>query len=99
LTGFANPFKPRGGASYSEALQRIRAWTTAALSSARPPPGDPVISITELACAESGCPPRETVILVMFPNAPAWKLRVHKAMPDVEEEDVKDAMDMRETAA
>jgi hypothetical protein len=83
MSGFDNPFKPRGGAGYLVALQRIRAWTRTAL-----PPGDPVISINELACAEPGCPPRETVILVMWPEAPAWKLRVHKAMLDVEESDI-----------
>jgi hypothetical protein len=92
MTGFSNPFKPRGGASYAEALQRIRAWTTTALPSADPPPGDPVISIAEVACAEPGCPPRETSILVMWPSAPAWKLRVHKAMPDIEEGDIRDAI-------
>jgi len=95
MTGFSNPFKPRGGAAYAQALQRIRGWTIAALPSNGLPGGDPVISITELACAEPG-PPRETVILVMWPDAPAWKLRVHKAMPDVEEGDVRAAMTARE---
>jgi hypothetical protein len=99
MAGFSNPFKPRGGAGYAQALQRIRGWTTATLSSTALPAGDPVISITELACAEPGCPPRETVILVMWPDAPAWKLRIHRAMPDVEEGDVRAAMDAREDVA
>jgi hypothetical protein len=96
VTGFSNPFKPRGGAGYAQALQRIRAWMTAALPVDGLTGGEPVISVTELACAEPGCPPRETVILVMWPEAQAWKLRIHKAMPDVEEADVRRAMDARQ---
>lgn len=56
-----------------------------------------MISVTELARAEPGCPPCETVILVMWPEAQAWKLRIHKAMPDVEEADIRRAMDARQT--
>ena len=83
MTGFVNPLKPRTGSGYADALARIREWTRDSI-----PPGDPVISITELACVEPGCPPQETVILIMWTDAPAWKLRVHKRMPDVTFEDV-----------
>ncbi len=83
MTGFINPIKPRGGASYAEALSRIRRWVKEAI-----PPGEPTISVTELACAEPGCPPRETIILVMWADEPAWKLRIHKSMPDVTADDV-----------
>lgn len=87
-----NPFKPRGGAGYSDALARIKAWTRASI-----PPGDPVISVTELACAEPGCPPRETVILIMWDDAPAWKVRLHNAMSEVTEHDVVWALRSVET--
>lgn len=89
---FINPLKPRVGVGYADALGRIRAWTRAAL-----PAGDPVISINELACAEPGCPPRETIILVMWPNRPAWKARIHQAMVDVSEADVLAALNAAET--
>lgn len=92
MSAFVNPLKPRGGAGYADALGRIKAWTRAQL-----PPGDPVISITELACTEPGCPPRETLILVMWAGEPAWKLRVHKAMVDVVEADIAAAMANKET--
>jgi hypothetical protein len=91
MTAFVNPLR-RGGSGYAEALTRIRAWTRAAL-----PDGDPVISVTELACAEPGCPPRETVVLVMWSAAPAQKIRIHKAMVDVMEADVIAAIAMAET--
>lgn len=87
MTGFINPLKPRGGANYSEALARIRGWTRSAIDD-----DDAVISVTELACADPGCPPRETVILVMLPGKPALKLRVHKAMADVNQGDVAHAL-------
>ena len=92
MTGFVNPFKPRSGTSYADALARIRAWTKAAI-----PAGDAVISVNELACAEPGCPPRETVILVIWVGKPAWKLRLHNAMMDVLEADVIAAMRHVET--
>lgn len=92
MTTFVNPIRPRGGATYSEALSRIRAWTRAhGLAH------EATISVTELACPEPGCPPRETVILVMWPAAPTWKLCVHKAMPDVNETDVVAALRAAET--
>ncbi len=94
MSSFVNPLKPRTGTGYAEALARIREWTRASL-----PPGDPVVSVTELACAEPGCPPRETVILVMWTDAPAWKARIHKAMPEVSEADVALALRSVETIA
>lgn len=87
MTSFVNPLKPRSTPAYAAALARIRAWTSAQL-----PPGDPIISVTELACAEPGCPPRETVILVMWDDASAWKLRIHKSMADVTDDDVRGAL-------
>jgi hypothetical protein len=87
MTTFVNPIKPRGGAGYGEALSRIKVWTRAAITE-----GEPTISVTELACAEPGCPPRETVILVMWTDAAACKLRIHKSMADVSHDDVLDAL-------
>lgn len=36
---------------------------------------------------------------LMWPAAPAWKLRIHKAMPDVQEGDIADGMKVQETVA
>jgi hypothetical protein len=83
MNSFVNPIKPRGGASYSEALPRIKAWTKAAI-----PDAEATISVNELACVEPGCPPRETVILVMWAEATVWKLCIHKSMIDVTKDDV-----------
>ena len=66
------------------AVGRIKAWARASL--ALPP--DVVLSVTELACSAEGCPPRETVILVMPPGERPKKYSVHKAIPDVADSDI-----------
>lgn len=64
---------------------RIKEWIRAALSL----PAETTLSISELACAEPGCPPRETVILVMPAGRRAMKYAVHKALADVVEDDIR----------
>jgi hypothetical protein len=91
MSTFINPFKPRGGAGYAQALSQIKSWTREVISH-----DEPTISVTELACAEPGCPPRETVILVFWPEAGASKLRIHKSMTDVTYDDVSGAFQAAE---
>jgi hypothetical protein len=79
----ANPLGRSRSLAHAGAIKAVRAWTVASI-----PPGDPVISISELACTDPGCPPLETVILVLWPDEPAWRIRVHKALLDVEEFDI-----------
>jgi hypothetical protein len=83
VSGFINPFAPKPSISFSEAIGRIRQWTRQAGAAG---PHD-VISVNELACPEEGCPPRETVIIVMADGEPR-KGVIHKAMKDVTETDV-----------
>lgn len=83
MSGFNNPFAPKQSVSFTEAIARIREWTRAA-GAAGP---DDVISVNELACPEEGCPPRETVIIVMA-NGEPHKAVIHQAMKDVTEADV-----------
>jgi hypothetical protein len=82
-----HPLARTRGLDHAAALKAIRAWTLASI-----PPGDPVISISELACTDPGCAPLETVILVLWDDEPAWKLRVHKSLLEVEEIDVAVAL-------
>lgn len=67
------------------AVRRIKGWIRAALTL----PADTTLSISELACPEPGCPPRETVILVMPAGRRAMKYAVHKALADVIEDDIR----------
>jgi len=83
VSGFNNPFAPKQSVSFSDAISRIRDWTRE--SGAAGP--DDVISVNEIACHVDGCPPRETVIIVMA-DGPPRKAGIHKAMKDVIEADI-----------
>jgi hypothetical protein len=83
MSGFNNPFAPKPSGSFSEAIGRIRLWTRQVGAAS----AEDVISVNELACPEQGCPPRETVIIVMANGQPR-KGVIHKAMKDVTEADV-----------
>lgn len=79
-----NPFAPRPRGGYDNVITAIKTWTRDAMELAP----DELVSVTEFACTIPGCPPRETVIVVM-PNKGHWlRARVHKAMPDVTFEDI-----------
>lgn len=84
MTDGGNPFAPRPRGRYEEIMPRIKSWTRTAMGLAAEDP----VSVMELACAIPGCPPRETVIVAM-PRTGHWlRATVHKAMPDVEEDDI-----------
>jgi len=48
---------------------------------------DTVVMVSELACTEPGCPPLETVVVILGP-AHRVRRKVHKAMADVTRQDV-----------
>ncbi|AKG22121.1 hypothetical protein [Calothrix sp. 336/3] len=47
---------------------------------------DTVISLSQLNCHKSDCPPVETVITVM--TNPIQSYKIHKAISDINEEDI-----------
>ncbi|SDA87420.1 hypothetical protein [Sinorhizobium sp. NFACC03] len=83
MSGFVNPLaRPRHGVPAQAAT--IKTWTRNALGLS----DDVVVSVNQLSCAEPGCPPQETVILVLPGGNRALKLAIHKALTDVTEIDV-----------
>jgi hypothetical protein len=50
------------------------------------------ISVSEIQCADPACPGEETIILVMVPQKKTAACKVAKAMVDVTEDDVRDAL-------
>ncbi len=50
------------------------------------------ISVSEIICSDPGCPGEETVILVMVPLKKTAACKVAKAIVDVTEDDVRDAL-------
>lgn len=67
-----------------EHARRIKAWTRTAIGE----DADTVVSVIERACAQAGCPPRQTIILVLSPGRPGRKASIHKPLPEVTEQDV-----------
>jgi hypothetical protein len=50
------------------------------------------LSVSEIACSDPECPGDETVILVMAPKRKTAATKIAKAMRDVTEDDVRDAL-------
>ena len=77
------PKKPTVSAEQS---QRVKDWLYEVLQIDR----HTVISLSQLQCQDSGCPPMQTAIAVM--TTPHRVLRIHKAIPDITHADVVEAI-------
>ena len=68
----------------SGAAQRIKSWVRESWNL-----GDDIdIIVCEVLCREAGCPPRETVILVRYPDGTGFERRSHKAIAALTRDDV-----------
>lgn len=81
--GFVNPLAPKKP-GVIDAARRIKGWTRAILAIDE----TTAVSVNELACHLPGCPPRETVILVISGPNDTRQMSIHKAMTDVTHDDV-----------
>lgn len=88
---FVNPLAPKGS-NVIEAARTIKRWTRERLDLEE----TAIISVNELACHLPGCPPRETVILVMEGTRRPLQFSVHKALTEVTRDDVLAAAPVRE---
>ena len=50
------------------------------------------ISVSEIICNDPGCPGQETIILVMVPLKKTAACKISKALGEVSEDDVRDAL-------
>jgi hypothetical protein len=64
------------------ALQQLKTWVYDLLKL----DPDVPISVSQLQCKESGCPPIETVITIL--SLPVQQYKIHKALNDIEEVDL-----------
>ena len=78
MNSFVNPLKRRSSGAIFAYASAIKAWVRQALGLDQ----EVVISVNEIACARPGCPPRETVVLVLRAGSPV-RLNIHKAVADV----------------
>ncbi len=67
-----------------ERVRHIKEALRAALSL----PDGTTVTVTELACLEEGCPPIETVIGLLRPDAPALQHKLHKTTDAVDAADL-----------
>jgi hypothetical protein len=77
---------PRKPFVSAEQLQQLKDWLYEILQ-INP---DTVISVNQLQCQDSGCPPIQTAIAIM--TSPHRVIRIHKAVPDISYADVVQAI-------
>lgn len=82
MNRLANPLAPRR--ALPEKVRQIKAW----MRELRCLGDDVVLSVTELACREEGCPDIETVIGIMRSGQPVELVRVHKPLSEVVKDDL-----------
>lgn len=79
---FVNPLA-RGSVGVVGKARNIKAWTREAFGL----PDDAVVSVNELSCHVPGCPPKETVVLMMFADRTV-QVSIHKSMVEINKEDL-----------
>ncbi|MFD1745347.1 hypothetical protein ACFSE1_07750 [Rhizobium helianthi] len=84
---FNNPLARRNPGVVQSA-RMIKQWVKALLNLGE----SAVVSVNELACHLPGCPPKETVIIVMQEEGHV-QVSIHKALTEVQEDDVARAFE------
>jgi hypothetical protein len=82
MNRLANPFAPRR--ALPEKTRQIKAWVRALCGLDE----TVVVSVTELACRDEGCPDVETVIGIMRPGETIETVRVHCPVAEVTRDDL-----------
>jgi hypothetical protein len=66
------------------AIERLRGWTRTRFSL----PEEAVVSVAEIACAQPGCPPLETVVAFWTAPGVRHQFKLFKTVTDVVEDDL-----------
>ena len=77
---------PQKPAVSTEQLQQVKDWLYEVLQIDR----HTIISMSQLQCQDSGCPPIQTAIAIM--TSPHRIIRIHKAISDITHADVVQAI-------
>jgi hypothetical protein len=88
MTAFVNPLARKQKIGYPEAIDRIKFATRAILKLS----DDVVISVTELACREPGCPDIETVLAILQAGRKPLTVRFHIPIPKISEGELTAAL-------
>lgn len=81
-------FDSRNDSSRADKNRAVKAWTRSALRLHE----DVSVLVSELTCTEPGCPPLETVIAVLEEGGVHRQFKVHRALADLSEEEVRRAV-------
>jgi hypothetical protein len=81
---FPNPLQRHGPGIVSKA-RLVKQWTREALVL----DDEAIVSVSEVACALPGCPPRETIILVMGAERATRQVSIHRPLTEVNFKDVE----------
>ncbi|MEH2533492.1 hypothetical protein V1277_000124 [Bradyrhizobium sp. AZCC 1588] len=76
---------------YPQAVQELKLQTQKLLGLSN----DVTISVSELTCREPGCPDVETVVAILREGERPIIARIHKSIPDVTLDELKEALDLR----
>ncbi|WP_048647090.1 hypothetical protein [Nitratireductor soli] len=83
MNHLANPFAPRR--ALPDRTRQIKVWVRELFDLDEAV----VVSLTELACRDDGCPDIETVIGIMRPGQPIEIIRFHKPISEIIEDDLQ----------
>jgi hypothetical protein len=72
----------------ADAIGRVKGWVAAI--AALPPEAS--LAVNEIVCTDPSCPGTETVVLVMQPGRKTRAYKVSKALLDVTEDDLREAL-------
>jgi hypothetical protein len=80
MNGFVNSLVRKRAPGYPEAVNRLKAATREQLHLS----DDVVVSVTELACREPGCPDVETIIAILTAGKKPRTVRFRKRIIEVD---------------
>jgi hypothetical protein len=84
MSGFVNPLGRSRPPGYAQAIERLKTATRRLLSLS----DDAVVSVTELACPDPGCPDIETVVAILIAGERPRTARFQKRIPEVDPSDL-----------
>ena len=73
------------GSGDRDALVRVRGWARELWRLS----DEDSLLVTELACSEPGCPPRETVFVIAPAGRPTVQRKLHRPVADVTREELE----------
>jgi hypothetical protein len=88
MNGFVNPLARRRVPGYPEAIDRLKAATREQLHLS----DDVVVSVTELACREPGCPDVETIVAILTADKKPRTVRFHKRIVEIDQSELAAAL-------